>query len=465
LPTTGQLSKVLEVDFIKEDMKKERELDPNVFSIGHFKEIDDNSVDILNRVREYGIFYREFEKSKRYGYNLIRDESMGTRVNLTRPRKGNRHDYIIMGSNDYLGLGAHPEVIAAAKKALDIYGFGSTGSPMTTGLTKVHMELCERLAQLHQKESCLLFNSGYAVNVGTLPGILRPGDLVVTDQLCHASIQDGLQMARATSRYFKHNNIDHLEQILEKEREAHNGCLVVTEGIFSMDGDIAKLDEIYRVARKYDARVFVDQAHDFGVIGPRGLGVCDKFNLMKEIDIIMGTFSKICGGIGGFVVGSKDLINWYHAFARSQTFSVSIPPSTAAAMLKALDVFTRDRTLVDSLQRNIAHFVRGLESIGFTMPANHESSIVPVVIGDQAKMGEMFQSLLDDGIMVVPIIYPAVSRTNCRFRFTVMANHSIAELDYAVGALERAMLKANFKPSDAPKINEKKSGDSGKGAA
>jgi hypothetical protein len=218
IPVSGELTKILDIDFAKEDMRKDRELDPNFFHLGNFLHNEDTSVDLFNRVREYQVFYKEFEKSKRYGYSLLRNESKGTRINLIRARKGQRFDYVMMGSNDYLGLGAHPEVIQAAKEALDKYGFGSTGSPVTTGLTKVHHDLCNKLAELHNKEAAILFNSGYAANVGALAGILRPGDLVVTDQLCHASIQDGLHMARATTRFFKHNNIESLEEILKKER-------------------------------------------------------------------------------------------------------------------------------------------------------------------------------------------------------------------------------------------------------
>lgn len=369
---------------------------------------------------------------------------MGSRVNMARVRKNNRKDYIVMGSNDYLGLGAHPSVMAAAKSAIDRYGFGSTGSPVTTGTSDLHVALCDRLARVHKKEAGLLFNSGYAANIGIIGSITTGNDLVIADALCHASIQDGMQMSKATSRFFKHNDVKHLETILERERSNFNGCLVITEGVFSMDGDTAKLDEIYAIARKYNARIMVDQAHCFGVVGHNGLGICEKHNLLREVDIIMGTFSKICGGIGGFVVGSSELIEWIRSFSRAHIFSVSLAPSTVAAVDKALDLFLEDKSHLENLRSNVKHFLKNLESIGYPVSQNHESAVVPVVVGDEKKLGEMYQSLLEDGVICIPIVYPAVSRKNARFRFTVMATHTKSDLDYVTTCLEKAMIKSGF---------------------
>jgi 7-keto-8-aminopelargonate synthetase-like enzyme len=211
-----------------------------------------------------------------------------------------------------------------------------------------------------------------------------------------------------------------------------------------MDGDVAALDRIYAVAREFNCRIMVDQAHDFGVLGPNGLGACEKYNLLRDVDIIMGTFSKICGGIGGFATGSKELIDWLRSFSRAQIFSVSLPPSTVAAMSKALDVFYHEKSLLEKLKANIQHFLKGLEGLGYKVSPHHESSIVPVVIGDEKLMGEMYQSLMDDGVFCTPVIYPAVSKTNCRFRFTISAVQSTSDLDYAIACLEKAMLRVGF---------------------
>lgn len=447
IPVQSSLSHFLNLN-LDDVSAPEKELNSDHFSLAHFVENDNNHADLFQRIRDFSIFQKQWEKSAKYGYKIIRQPSFGPRVNLSRKRKGDRNDYIVMGSNDYLGLGSHPEVVTAAKEAMDQYGFGSTGSPMTTGVTVIHTELCEKIAQLHNKKSALLFNSGYTANVGIITAVTAANDLIIADQLCHASIQDGMQMSKATSRFFKHNDPAHLRQILEKERSMYNGALVITEGVFSMDGDTCRLDEIYAVAREFNCRIMVDQAHCFGVIGPKGLGVVDKFNLSREVDIIMGTFSKICGGIGGFVTGSEELIEWIRTFGRSHVFSVSIPPSTAAAALKALDIFTTEKKIHTSLMNNIQHFKKGLQTLGYKFHHDHESSIIPVIIKDETKMGKIYQSLLDDGIWCVPVVYPVVSRRNCRFRFTIMASHTIAELDYALSALEKAMLKADFSFED-----------------
>lgn len=443
IPVQSSLSHFLSHSLDEVSSLKE-ELNPESFTLAHFVENENNHIDLFQRIRDFAIFQKQWESSEKYGYKMVREPSFGSSVRLRRKRRGGRNDYIVMGSNDYLGLGSHPEVVAAAKEALDRYGFGSTGSPVTTGVTQLHIDLCDRLALMHGKQSCLLFNSGYAANIGIINAVTSSNDLIVADQLCHASIQDAMQMSKATPRYFKHNDAKHLRQILDKERAFYNGALIITEGVFSMDGDLAKLDEIYDVAREYNCRIMVDQAHCFGVVGPNGMGITDKYNLMNQTDIIMGTFSKICGGIGGFAIANTEVIEWIRHFGRSQLFSVSIPPSTAAAAIKALEIFGQDRSLVTKLHQNIAHFQRGLEELGYKFRGKHESAVVPVVVGDEAKLGKMYQSLLDDGIWCVPIVYPAVSRKNCRFRFTVMATHSTAELDLAVTALEKAAIKAGF---------------------
>ncbi|MFN3454326.1 MAG: aminotransferase class I/II-fold pyridoxal phosphate-dependent enzyme [Pseudobdellovibrio sp.] len=444
VPITSHLSKILDINLELEDSGHTEELSVDRFSLAHFVETEYTNVDLFDRMRKFDVFRSEWERSKKYGYKTVREASKGERVTLSRQRKGNRKDYIVMGSNDYLGLGSHAEVVKAAQNAMDLYGFGSTGSPVTTGTTDLHNELCNQLAKIHKKEAAILFNSGYAANIGIIPAVTSANDLIIADMLCHASIQDAMQMSKATSRFFKHNDVAHLESILQKERQHYNGCLVVTEGVFSMDGDTAKLDEIFYIARKYNCRIMVDQAHCFGVIGANGLGICEKFNLLRETDIIMGTFSKICGGIGGFATGSQELIEWLRHFSRAQIFSVSLPPSTVAAVSKSLDLFINDKEIIKKLHTNIKHFVKNLESLGYKFNSDHESAVIPVVVGDEKKLGEMYQSLLDDGVLCIPIVYPAVSRKNCRFRFTVMATHSKSDLDYATACLEKAMIKANF---------------------
>lgn len=448
IPTTSFLSKHIDQNFDGSNWSKGYELSPNKFSLADFVENGSiGSNDLFEKLDNFHVFFKEWSSSDKYGYYTIREKSKGKNINLLRKRQKNqRNDYLSFGSNDYLGLSANSEVENAIIQAVKDYGFGSTGSPVTTGITNLHEELCNKIAKMFKKEKCILFNSGYAANIGLLSGLCFENDLIVSDILCHASIQDGMKMSNANKRLFRHNDADFLDKILTRERDKFNGGLVVTEGVFSMDGDVSKLDKIYEVARKHDCRILVDQAHCFGVLGENGLGVVDKYNLMRETDIIMGTFSKICGGIGGFVCGPEKLIDWIHCFSRSYLFSVSLPPPTVAGVLKSLEIFERDRNeLLGKLRRNIKHFCTNLSNLGYKLPVDHESTIIPIVIGDEEKMGIMYQSLLEDGIFVVPIIYPAVSRNNCRFRFTMNARFESSDIDYVTMSLEKAMLKANFK--------------------
>lgn len=426
----------------------EVELSPEKFSVATFANSDENNVDLFARCNQFGVLLKEWEKTPQFLYYATREESMGTRVRLTQKRRGGRDDYIVMGSNDYLGLSTHPKVLEAAQAAISRYGFGSTGSPLTTGKTVLHEELCRTLSRIFQKEKTVLFNSGYAANIAAMSALARQQDFIVADFLTHASIQDGMKMSSATGRFFRHNDVNHLRKILNQNRQDYSGALIVTEGVFSMEGDIPPLNEIAAVAREFNARLYLDEAHSFGVIGDKGMGAVQLFDAYDRTDLIMGTFSKICGGIGGFISGRKDVVDWLYFFGRSQMFSVSIPPSTAAAALAALKVFQEEPQRIEALRNNIRHFVRGLREIGYKVNPNHASAVLPVVIGDEKKMGVMNQHLLDNGVFVVPVIFPAVSRNACRFRFTMTAQHSISDLDFVLNVFEAAMNKAQFKFMD-----------------
>jgi len=455
IPLDGPLSKHLSSDLGETESPYDFELSPDRFSMANFSDNLGANVDLFAKVHHFNVYMRDWQKTPKFSYLNIRMPSKGHRVHLSKPRKNGRTDYVVMGSNDYLGLASHPEVLEAAKKAIDEYGFGSTGSPVTTGITDLHMELCDFIAKLFHKERVILYNSGYGANVGIVSGLTNPQDLIVADMIAHASIQDGMQMARGTARFFKHNSVEHLEKILSTTREQFASCLLVTEGVFSMDGDHAPLDRIVSACRDHKARLMVDEAHSFGVLGQTGLGACEKFGVLHQTDLIMGTFSKICGGIGGFVATSEEVANWLYCWSRAHVFSVSIPPSTAAAALKALQLFRSDRSLLENLRKNITHFKQGITSLGCTFAKDHESAIIPVIIGDEKKLEIMNKHLMDAGVFVTPIVYPGVSRTNCRFRFTISSNHSISDLDFVLNVLEAAMEKADFKFTN-PDITERK---------
>ena len=446
VPLAGKMSRILEVDEMSDRMALPIEMNPEKFTLSAFTNVDEGNVDIFARCRQFQVMYREWQRRPRFLYHTVRTPSKGTRVRLEHRRSsGSRDDYIIMGSNDYFGLAAHPEVIEAARKAIDEYGFGSTGAPLSTGQTRYHDELSDYLARMYRKDRCILYNSGFSANIGSIPSLTGESDLILADMLCHASIQDALGMSRAGCRFFKHNNMSHLEKLLKDKREDHSGCLLVTEGIFSMDGDTPPLDEFVELARTYNARTFVDEAHSMGICGPSGLGACDQYGVTNDIDLIMGTFSKICGGIGGFVVGDREVIEWLTFFSRSYMFSVTLPPSTAAASLKALQIVATEPNLRLNLKKNVEHFCDGLRRLGCPVSPDHQSSIIPVEIGDEKKLGIMTKVLFESGVYVIPVVYPVVSRDRCRFRFTIMTNHTLSDLDYVLNILEKAMEKAEFR--------------------
>lgn len=458
LPVDGKLSKHFHHDFNKPKSPYEMELGSNQFTLANFVTENYANVDLFDRTKKFKPFVRDWEKSEKFGYFLQRDSSAGPRIQIARKRSSGRTDYLMMGSNDYLGLASHPAVKETAIKAIQEYGFGSTGSAHTAGNSVLHEKLIERLATMFRREDAMLFASGYAANIGIITGLCREQDLIVGDMLCHASIQDGMGMSKATCRFYKHNDMNHLRQILAENRHQYSGCLIVTEGAFSMDGTIGKLDEIYKIAREFNARVMIDQAHCVGVVGQHGLGTVEKYNLVKETDVIMGLFSKSFGAAGGFVVGDRELIDWLRYFSRAYIFSTSFPPVNAAVALKSIELMEKEG-LVEKLQNNIDHFVTSMRQIGAQLDPAHETAIVPVEIRNEEKMGKMFQSLLESGIFAIPVVYPVVSRTRCRFRFSIRADFTVADLDYVVTCFEKAMAKAEFKfgePSPDDKKNDVK---------
>lgn len=443
-PLTGALA--FELDNGQRDGVDGRalEIDPDLFTLADLAQTNPEDIDLFSRFRAASTYRQVWLKKPIYLFETYRVASKGTRVKLQLNRKTQRPTHVMMASNDYLGLGTHPEVIEAAKKALDDYGFGATGSMVLSGRTALHEELREFIARLFKKDSAILFPSGYQANVGAISAVIRPGDFVVADHLSHASIHDALQMCKGTVRFFRHNDVNHLRRLLQENRESHRGCLIVTESVFSMDGDTAALPEIIDLAAEFQARTYVDEAHAFGVLGEKGLGQWETLSNGQTVDLIMGNLSKVCGSVGGFIAGDQEVVDWMHFFARSQIFSTAMPPCVAAAALKALQLFTTRPEMIASHRSNIKYFVDGMRALGAPLDRDHATPIVPVIVGDEQKLGTMTKVLLDGGIYVTPVIYPAVSRNRCRFRFTVMGTHTTSDLDLALSLFEKAMKTADF---------------------
>lgn len=400
------------------------------------------SDDVLEKADAFHTMQKSWRQKDVYQFERFRLPSRGTRVELDRLRPNGQRDYLVFGSNDYLGLANHPRVVECAREALLQYGFGATGSPLTTGQTFEHIALQEQVARIFRKESALLYNSGYSANLGALSALGRKGDLILYDSLCHASIMDGLKLASemgAKCIPFKHNDMIDLEKLLKAHRSAAAGCLIVTEGIFSMDGDLANLRDIVPMAKQYYARTYLDVAHDFGVVGETGIGVAEHYHVLDQIDVIMGTFSKIAGGIGGFCTAAESVIQYLRYMSRAFMFSVSLPPAVVCGVREALRIFSEDKTLLENLKSNIRYFVQGLRRIGINIPQDHCSTICPVMIGDEDTLSSLTKFIFDKGIHVTPIVFPAVKKGEARFRFTVTAMHTQSDLDYALLVLEMAL--------------------------
>ena len=357
------------------------------------------------------------------------------RVDVGEGLGGRRLKLLNLASYNYLGLSYHPEVLAAARAALEQYGLGAAGSPTLSGTMDVHAELERALARFTRKEAVTVFPTGYSANVGVVSALMRPGDLIVADQNVHASIVDGAILSKANVRFFRHNRPDDLER---KLRGTSGKRLVIVEGVYSMDGDLAPLADIVTVTRKYGARLMLDEAHSGFVYGPTGRGVAEQFGVESEIDIRIGTFSKALGGMGGFVAGSQSLYNYMMGFARSRVFSCALSPVIGAGVLQALRIVERDETLRQRLWTNTSHMRRLLADAGVDV-GESTSQIIPVMVRKDKQIFAIAERLQRDGLYLQPIIYPAVAKHRSRFRVTISATHTPAMLEEAATILIGAL--------------------------
>lgn len=408
------------------------------FTLADFYNYREPDKDILRKTELFRVCDDVWRSKGWFIHGAERVDSQGVRVKLKY--RSEIREFISFGSNDYPALAADPRVREAAKAAIDVYGIGSTGSAASTGQSHEHHLLNTLLANMFKKQSSLLFNSGYIVNATVFASLARPGDLLLYDQLCHSSIQDGVAFAVAKGAHaiaFKHNDCNDMRRLLEEHRSNHNGVLLISEGIFSMDGYVCDVKGIVALAKEYNCRTFLDCAHDMGVLGETGLGAAEYHDCIADIDILMGTFSKCAGAIGGFIVGDHALTQYLYSVCRGTVFSVSLPPAICAAVRTALEIFQADPEILHKTKQNIAYFANGLREIGFSIQTDHKSTIFPVIVG-QEMMEIMAPVLFEAGIWVVPAYYPVVSRNSARFRFTVTAGHSRTDLDYCLAAIKKA---------------------------
>ena len=369
---------------------------------------------------------REAKESGLYPYFVPLDGTEGTEVTVEG------RSVIMIGSNNYLGLTTDPRVREAAKQAVDDYGTSCTGSRYLNGTLRLHREVEERLAHFVGMEAAIVFSTGMQANLGALSALVGPNDYVVLDKENHASIVDGVRLSQGTMKRFRHNDMRHLERVLSGLPE-DAGKMVVVDGVFSMSGDIAPLDEIVALCQRYGARLYVDDAHSLGVLGG-GRGTAAQFGLTEEVDIIMGTFSKSFASIGGFIAGDADVIAYIQHHARALIFSASLPAPNLMAVLAALEIMETEPEHVERLWENGNYMLRELQGLGFNTGST-ETPIIPIIIGYDEPTFLTWKLLFERGLYTNPVITPAVPPGQSLLRTSYMATHTREHLDRALEIL------------------------------
>jgi len=355
-----------------------------------------------------------------YPYFTPIEEVYGNKV------KVRGREMIMVGSNNYLGLMDHPEVKEAAKKAIDKYGVATCGSRFLSGTVDLHEKLEARLAQFMKKEAAQTVSTGFQTNQAIISSLVGKGEAIICDRMVHASIIDACRLSFGDVHKFKHNDMKDLERVLN-HLPLDQAKLLVVDGVFSMEGDIANLPEIVPLAKKYKARILVDDAHGIGVMGEHGRGTCEHFGLENEVDLVMGTFSKSFASLGGFVAGEAKVISYIKHFARALIFSASITPASVATVLATLDIIEREPQRLKRLWE-ISHMMKSeFEAMGYDTGAT-QTPIIPLMIGDDERAFMLWKATRDDGIFTNPVIYPAVAKGQALIRTSYSATHTDEEL-------------------------------------
>lgn len=384
-------------------------------------------VDLFQKCRNF-TRHKEAEANGLYPYFKAIQSGADAEVMINGRRM------IMIGSNNYLGLTTHPKVKEAAKKAIDKYGSGCTGSRFLNGTLDIHEELEHRLARFMRKEKVLLFSTGFQTNLGAISTLVGKDDVILCDRMNHASIIDGCRLAWGRTIKFKHNDVEDVERILtsvEMEENTLGSALLITEGVFSMGGDLSTLPQIAQLKRKYGFRILLDDAHGVGYMGSGGRGVAEHFEAEADVDLIMGTFSKSFASLGGFIAGSGEAIDFIKHTARALIFSASMPPASVATVLAALDIMESEPVHRERLLRNTHKMHRAFRDMGFNI-GNTQSPVVPIILGDAEKVLVFWKNLFEAGVFVNPIIPPGVPPDMSLLRTSYMATHTDEELDRVI---------------------------------
>jgi 8-amino-7-oxononanoate synthase len=384
---------------------------------------------ILDRIRDY----RVAEEGRSMGlYFYFREivSDLDTEVRLRDGRK-----LLMLGSNSYMGLTNHPEVKEAAKRAIDKYGTGCAGSRFLNGTFDIHIELETHLAEWVGKEAAMLYSTGFQVNQGVLAPLLNRHDYVLMDMADHASIVDGARLSMARPIRYRHNDVEELESRL-RDLDRERGKFIAVDGVFSMEGDLARLQEIARLAEQHGAALMVDDAHGLGVMGPGGSGTVAHFGLTDQVDFIMGTFSKSLASLGGFVAADRTSIDYLKHNSRSFIFSASMPAASAASALAALGVLRREPERIRNLWENTRMMKKGLQSLGYDTGLS-ETPIIPVYLNDPILLMNMCRRLDGEGMFVNPVLPPAVQPNRCLLRVSLMATHTRSQIEFALHRFQK----------------------------
>lgn len=345
--------------------------------------------------------------------------------------------YVLLGSNSYLGLSVDPKVVESAKLALEKYGTGSGGSRLVSGSFDLHRMLEERIARFKNTESSILFSSGYLANIGTISALVGSDDIIYSDELNHASIIDGARLSRSTVRIYKHLDLNHLQELIESDKNTKCRKLIVTDTVFSMDGDLVPLPELVGISEKYGCILMIDEAHATGVLGKRGSGATEHFGVEDRVPVVMGTLSKAVGSLGGYIAGSKELIDFIRNRVRSYIFDTSLPPASLAASITAIDIIENEPERREHLWNMVNKFKTGIEDSGLRVLPSH-SAIIPVLIGDAEPALNFAKMLRENGVFTPAVRPPSVPHGMCRIRVTIMATHTQEHIDTALKAFRAA---------------------------
>lgn len=406
-------------------------MDSRNYSLADFFKVPD--ADIMGRAKTFGEYRKDVEDKRHLQYRRVSTDGSGPVMKVRDQYTGNIKEMVYLASNDYLNLTKHPKTIAAGREALEKYGSGAGSVPLLGGTLDIHIELEKKIAKFKGCEDSIIYTSGFGSNCGTLLSILQEEDIAILDMLVHASIIDGCK--GTNTKFFRHSDMGSLEKVLIRVKDKYRTKLIIVDGVYSMDGDIAPLDRIVELAKAYGAYVMVDEAHATGVIGDTGRGTPQHHKIEGKVDIVAGTLSKALGGVGGFIAASGELVELLRYYSRPYIFSTAMTPQVTGSLLAALDVIEEEPELREKLWENIRYFKSNLTNMGFDL-GNSETAIFPIVIGDDLKVREMCRRLHELDIYVNPVMYPAVPKRLSRIRMSLMSAHTREQLDKALEALE-----------------------------